>query len=241
MKRFLLVLFLVPLSFGQLSRPTVYIEPQQGFETYISAALAKKGVPVDVVADASKATYVLKSAPVEVQKESTGSKVARCLFAYCAGIEDKGSVSVQLIEVSSSKQMWAYSVNKQRGGGKNEQAMAEAVAKHFKEFLTKAPAQTPIVAQEQTSSGQGAHLVDVSSNGDSAIPVQLSTVIVRSTPPGADINVDGKYVGSTPSTIQLTPGDHEVSIEKEEMRPWQRTLTVTAGGSTSIDATLVKP
>lgn len=136
MKKLLLLLFFVPLSFAQLPRPTVYIEPQQGFETYIAAALTKKGVPVDVVTDATKATYVLKAAPVEIQKESTGGKVVRCLFAYCAGIEDKGTVSVQLIEVSSSKEMWAYSVNKQRGG-KNEQAMAEAVAKHFKEFLSK--------------------------------------------------------------------------------------------------------
>jgi hypothetical protein len=36
--------------------------------------------------------------------------------------------------------VWAYSVNKQRGGSKNEQSMAEAVAKHFKEFLSSAPA-----------------------------------------------------------------------------------------------------
>jgi hypothetical protein len=132
----LFVLSLASVSFAQLARPTVYIEPQQGFETYLSAALTKKGVPVDVVTDPTKATYVLKSAPVDIQKESTGGKIARCLFAYCAGIEDKGTVSVQLIEVSSSKEMWAYSVNKQRGG-KNTQSMAEAVAKHFKEFLEK--------------------------------------------------------------------------------------------------------
>jgi uncharacterized protein affecting Mg2+/Co2+ transport len=47
--------------------------------------------------DQSKATYVLSSVPVEVKSESTGGKIARCLFAYCAGIEDKGNVSVQLI------------------------------------------------------------------------------------------------------------------------------------------------
>jgi hypothetical protein len=99
--------------------------------------MSKKSVPVDVVTDEAKATYILKSAPVEIQKESTGGKVARCLFAYCAGIEDKGTVSVQLIETSSTKMMSAYSVNKQRGGGKNQQSMAEAVAKHFKEFLEK--------------------------------------------------------------------------------------------------------
>lgn len=124
-------------SFAQLSRPTVYMEPQQGFETYLAAAFAKKGVPVDVVTDPAKATYVLKSAPVEIKQESTGGKIARCLFAYCAGIEDKGNVSVQLIDNSSTKMLWAYSVNKQRGGSKNEQSMAEAVAKHCKEFLEK--------------------------------------------------------------------------------------------------------
>src|SRR5215471_11802737 len=133
----MLVLFVASASFTQLARPTVYIEPQQGFETYLAAAMSKKNVPVDVVTDQTKATYVLKSAPVEVKSESTGGKIARCLFAYCAGIEDKGNVSVQLIESSSTKMLWAYSVNKQRGGSKNEQSMAEAVAKHFKEFLEK--------------------------------------------------------------------------------------------------------
>jgi hypothetical protein len=71
--------------------------------------------------------------------------------------------------------------------------------------------------------------------------MQPASITVKSTPPGADINIDGKFMGSTPSTIQLTPGDHQVSIEKEQMTPWQRTMTVTAGGSSSIDATLVKP
>ena len=133
----LLVLFVTSLSSAQVPRPTVYLEPQQGFETYIAAAITKKNVPVDVVTDQTKATYVLRSAPVEVKSESTGGKIARCLFAYCAGIEDKGNVSVQLIEASSTKMIWAYSVNKQKGGSKNQQSMAEAVAKHFKEFLEK--------------------------------------------------------------------------------------------------------
>jgi hypothetical protein len=125
--------------------------PADGFETYIAAAIQKKGVPVDVVTEKGKAVYILRSAPVEVKEESTGGKIARCLFAYCAGIEDKGNVSVQLIEVGSTKMVWAYSVNKQRGGSKNEQSMAEAIAKHFKEFLPNAPALSPAAAVAQTS------------------------------------------------------------------------------------------
>ncbi len=238
----LLLVFAASLScFGQLARPTVYVEPQQGFETYLAAAISKKNVPVDVVTDPTKANYVLRAAPVEIKTESTGGKIARCLFAYCAGIEDKGNVSVQLIDASSTKMLWAYSVNKQKGGSKNQQSMAEAVAKHLKEFvehnsgkevLTTAVARPePAIA---TDNSQAEPRVEVGA-------MQLASVIVKSTPPGCDINVDGKYMGSTPSTIQLSPGEHQVSIEKEEMTPWQRTMTVTAGGSSTIEATLVKP
>jgi hypothetical protein len=119
-----------------VTKKAVYIEPQQGFETYLAAAMQKKNVPADVVMDKSKAQYWLIVAPIEVHKESSGSKIARCLFAYCAGIEDRGNVSVQLVESSSTKVVWAYSVNKAKGQ-KNTQSMAEAIAKHLKEYLEK--------------------------------------------------------------------------------------------------------
>ncbi|MGH9514044.1 MAG: hypothetical protein ACRD2U_18110 [Terriglobales bacterium] len=88
---------------AEASHPSVFIEAQNGFETYIAAAFEKKHVPMDVVTDQSKATFVLKAAPVEIKQESTGGKIARCLFAYCAGIEDKGNVSVQLIDQTSTR------------------------------------------------------------------------------------------------------------------------------------------
>jgi hypothetical protein len=65
-----------------------------------------------------------------VEKVSTGSKLVKCLFAYCAGSEDKASVSVQLVK--DGQIVWSYSVNKGRGS-KNRQSMAEAIAKHLKD------------------------------------------------------------------------------------------------------------
>jgi hypothetical protein len=65
-------------SLAQLARPAVYIEPQNGFEMYLAAAISKKNVPVDVVTDHTKATYLLKAAPIEIKTESTGGKIARC-------------------------------------------------------------------------------------------------------------------------------------------------------------------
>ena len=97
----LAVLFLACVnSFSvENGRPKIYVEPQNGFETYLAAAIAKKQVPADVVLDQAKAAYILKAAPVEIKQESTGGKIARCLFAYCAGIEDKGNVSVQFVKL----------------------------------------------------------------------------------------------------------------------------------------------
>jgi hypothetical protein len=69
----------------------------------------------------------------------------------------------------------------------------------------------------------------------------LANITIKSVPPGADIDVDGKFMGSTPSTIQLTPGEHLISIEMDEMKEWQRTMTVTSGGNVTISATLEKP
>jgi hypothetical protein len=232
----LLLVFAASMScFGQPARPTLYIEPQQGFETYLTAAVSKKNVPVDVVTDQTRASYVLKAAPVEIKTESTGGKIARCLFAYCAGIEDKGNVSVQLIQTSSTKVLWAYSVNKQKGGSKNSQSMAEAVAKHLKEFVEHNSLAETESAQSQPPATSDERLVE------SGPAMQLASVIVKSTPAGADINVDGRWMGSTPSTIQLAPGEHDVSIEIEDLRPWQRRMTVTLGGGSTIDAVLEKP
>ncbi len=247
MKKLGLLLLLASLScFGQAARPSVYIEPQQGFETYLAAAISKKAVPVDVVTDQTRANYVLKAAPVEIKSESTGGKIARCMFAYCAGIEDKGNVSVQFIDASSTKVLWAYSVAKQKGGSKNSQSMAEAVAKHLKDFVENSGSTLTTALPPETPTAQP-KLLPVADNSqaepqiDSALAVELVSIVVKSTPPGCDINVDGKWMGSTPSTIRLTPGDHNISIEKDEMRAWQRTMTVTAGGSSTIDATLEKP
>jgi hypothetical protein len=67
------------------------------------------------------------------QEESTGSKVARCLFAYCAGIGGHQTATVQLIDTKTQEVALAYNVRK--GGAANYQSSSEAVAKHLKKFV----------------------------------------------------------------------------------------------------------
>lgn len=73
-----------------------------------------------------------------------------------------------------------------------------------------------------------------------AAAVEASTVVVKSTPDGAEITVDGKFVGSTPSTLRLTPGEHSITIEKSGFKVWQRAITVSSAGSVTVEATLDK-
>ena len=66
----------------------------------------------------------------------------------------------------------------------------------------------------------------------------LATVLVKSSPDACDITVDGKFVGSTTSTLQLAPGEHTILIEKSGFKPWQRTISVSTNGNVTVDATL---
>jgi uncharacterized membrane protein len=69
---------------------------------------------------------------------------------------------------------------------------------------------------------------------------ELATIVVKSIPDGADITVDGKFAGSTPSTVRLPPGDHTVALEKSGYKTWQRTMTVGPGATITVGPMLEK-
>ncbi len=60
-----------------------------------------------------------------------------------------------------------------------------------------------------------------------ADPPEEVMVDFRSTPKGADISVDGSYVGRTPTSISLSPGEYDIKISKHDFRSYEHNLTVT--------------
>ena len=60
--------------------------------------------------------------------------------------------------------------------------------------------------------------------------VQPSTaqVEIASSPAGSDIEIDGKFVGSTPSLVRVSTGEHTVKLTKNGYAVWERTLTTMA-------------
>lgn len=82
----------------------------------------------------------------------------------------------------------------------------------------------------------GAAPPDLATASTPSAPVQASLVI-DSTPPGTDIEIDGAFVGNTPSTIAVAPGSHQISVKKKGFNPWTKTLNVT-GGTIHLSADL---
>jgi hypothetical protein len=65
----------------------------------------------------------------------------------------------------------------------------------------------------------------------------VASVAITSNVPGSDIEVDGAFIGSTPTTISLGSGTHQISVRNGNAL-WQRNLQVSAGSTVSLNAQL---
>ena len=68
-----------------------------------------------------------------------------------------------------------------------------------------------------------------------AAPAAAPSITVDASVPNCDIEVDGNFMGSTPSTLNLAPGKHDIVVKKAGYKDWSRNMTVT-GGSVRVSA-----
>jgi len=79
-----------------------------------------------------------------------------------------------------------------------------------------------------------------SSSSAPAAPDAAASVQLSSDPAGAEITIDGSYVGNTPSLIKLAPGKHSITMTMPGYAPWVRSIETAAGESRNFAATLEK-
>lgn len=72
-----------------------------------------------------------------------------------------------------------------------------------------------------------------------AAPEMQGNIHINSQPAAADIEIDGAFVGSTPSTVQLTAGEHKVIVKKDGFKEWSRVVKVSSG-DVNVSAELQK-
>jgi activator of HSP90 ATPase len=85
-------------------------------------------------------------------------------------------------------------------------------------------------SSEQTASASSAPAASSSS----------AKIELISDPAGADIELDGSFVGNTPSDVHVGEGDHTFTVKKAGFKDWERKVKVSAGSSVHLSAELEK-
>ncbi len=102
------------------------------------------------------------------------------------------------------------------------------------------PSVPPVPTTQQVPSSSPAAIPNGGPTGTAPVSLDQGAAAeleVSSTPDGADIEIDGNFVGSTPSTLGVAAGPHQLSVKKAGFKPWERKITVSSG-HIKIDATL---
>jgi len=166
----------------------------------------------------SRCTPLPKGATFEARREKRGITVYY--------VDDKGKVRSQLYTLVA-------------GGAKGNPAApaatrATAAAPASVAPATKAPAENTGPAPAENA-GQAPAAAVAASSVRETVKCSFS-----STPSGAEVTLDGRYVGSTPSVLGLTVGTHVVVISMPGFAQWKRELTVASGSDVNVTASLQK-
>ncbi len=97
--------------------------------------------------------------------------------------------------------------------------------------LAKFEPPAPVNAPAQNTNASG--------SVENGAPVSAKLQL-ESDPPGADIEIDGSFVGNTPSDVQVAEGDHTVTIKKTGFKDWERKLKVSGGSNVHLNAEMEK-
>jgi PEGA domain-containing protein len=181
------------------------------------------------------------------------SKYSRCIplpkgASFEARREKKGVVVYYLDEKGNLRnQLYTLVAGDTKGKAAAPAAAGTTVAAPASSGAAGAvPAEKPAQAPS-AAPAQNAGQVPVQSSGQvptasvtTSRPPETVKCSFSSTPAGAEVMVDGRYVGSTPSVLGLTTGTHVVMVSMAGFTQWKRELTVEPGSELTVNAVLEK-
>jgi len=179
----------------------------------------------------SRCTPLPKGATLDARREKHGITV------YYE--DDKGKARNQLYTFVNA-------------GGKASPTAAAAAVAPPQSLPPPAPAPSAAAPPQNSPSSAPAPLAAAPTQNSSApapVPPPASAQGVlkakvkcnfTSTPSGAEITIDWRYVGNTPSEISLSTGTHIVVLSLPGFAEWKRELAVVADSVVNVTATLEK-
>jgi hypothetical protein len=73
-----------------------------------------------------------------------------------------------------------------------------------------------------------------------ATDADKGAVNVSSNPPGADVLLDGNFVGNSPAALKLSAGKHTITVKMSGYADWTREISVQSASEVQLTATLEK-
>lgn len=217
----------------------------------ISSADAKVGqeIPFEVLEDVNVNGMTVIPKGVVAIGTVTGAEPRRSM-----GRAGKLDISISYVRLRDQEKVALRAVKDEKGGG-HVGAMTGAMVATSIVFFPAAPlflfvhGKDITIPQgtEITAFVQGDMRLDMAQFGGAPItqgmapavgvvkPQLSCSLAIQSTPPGADIEIDGAFVGNTPSTVTVIGGSHHVVVKKQGFADWSRTLNVT-GGAINLNA-----
>jgi hypothetical protein len=207
----------------------------------ISSADAKMGeqVPFEVTEDVvvQGVTVIPKGSPALATVTDAESKKRM-------GRGGKLNVNIDSVRLADGEKAQLRAVKDSKGGG-HVGAMTGAMVATAIVFFPAAPLFlfmkgkdiTIPKGTEVTAFVQGDMKLDMAKFvaapvGPAAAPASsMASVSVESNVSGADIEVDGNFVGNTPSKVEVTPGSHAITVKKKGYQSWTRTMNVSGTGA----------
>lgn len=178
----------------------------------------------------SRCVPLPKGSSFDARREKRG------LTVYYA--DDNGKVRKQLyMLMAQGEGAESVSVASSAGGTRESVASSVSSSSVSAPLASPAPRASSAQAPSASSSSSSAAQAATPAASESQATVRCS---FSSTPAGAEITLDGKYVGSTPSVVNVTSGAHAVVISTAGFAPWKRDLTVMAGSELTVNAVLEK-
>ena len=118
-----------PADLSIPSGSKVFIEPMNGYEIYLSAALQKKHVPIAVITQKDKADFIITG-------DSDTKKAGWAKIVFMGNLHSDEEASVTMVNNKTGVVVFAYAVNK-KNTLHGQQTSAEACAKHLKNRIEK--------------------------------------------------------------------------------------------------------
>lgn len=214
----------------------------------ISSADAKTGqeIPFEVIEEVKVDDTV-----VIPKGASAIANVTEADHKKTMGRAGKLNIAISYVRLADSEKAALRAVKETKGGG-HVGAMTGAMVATSIVFFPAAPLFLFIHGKDVTIP-QGTEITafvqgdmhldmkhfaasDASGAGSTTAPGQAS-LFIESAPNGADVEVDGVFIGNTPSTVAVAPGPHDISVKKKGFAAWTRKLNASAG-SVHVNAEL---